>query len=222
MRILHHYWLHCACRTVRLVMGEKKLDFQMILQPWWERPRRLLELNPAADVPVLEEVEQIVISGERAICEYLDERYPRAPMFGSNPVQRAEVRRLLDWFDRKFDSEVASYFVAEKGIKRLLGQGDPDSTALRIGSKNLRTHMSYLAWLLDRRDWLAGDQLTLADWAAAGRLSSIDYFGDVAWNDYPGIKAWYISVKSRPAFRPLLQEQIPRIMSAPHYAEIDF
>ena len=82
--------------------------------------------------------------------------------------------------------------------------------------------MSYLEHLLAERDWLAGRRLSLADFAGAAHLSVIDYFGDVPWRDYPAVKTWYMTVKSRPCFRPLLADRWPGLAPAGHYDDLDF
>ena len=77
-------------------------------------------------------------------------------------------------------------------------------------------------WLLDHRRWLAGDVMTLADFAAAAHLSSLDYISDVDWNRSAVVKDWYAKIKSRPAFRSILADQIPGFRPPPHYADLDF
>jgi len=76
--------------------------------------------------------------------------------------------------------------------------------------------------LLVGRDWLAGDQLSYADLAAAAHLSAVDYLGDVPWNEDEAAKNWYARLKSRPSFRPLLADRIPGQPPVPHYADLDF
>ena len=71
-------------------------------------------------------------------------------------------------------------------------------------------------------NWLAGDDFSLADIAAAAHISCVDYLGDVPWSDYPGAHDWYARVKSRPSFRPLLADHIPGLPPPKHYADLDF
>jgi glutathione S-transferase len=86
----------------------------------------------------------------------------------------------------------------------------------------LRDHLDYIAHLADHRVWLAGDELSIADLAAAGHISAVDYFGDIPWADYPVAKSWYQRVKSRPSFRPLLADTIRGMAPGAHYADLDF
>lgn len=222
MLLLYHLWLSPFCRKVRLVLSEKKLDFEMKVQKVWERDDSYLALNPTGEVPLLIDEDGTRVAGSQPICEYLDEMYGDVSLIGQGAVARAEVRRLVEWFDRKFHDEVIVNLVDEKIIKRFLGQGEPNSRAILAGSRNLHTHLAYVEWLIDRRTWLAGEDMSLADLTAAAHLSCVDYLGDVPWDDHPYAKDWYARVKSRPCFRPILADRIPGAPPPPHYADLDF
>ncbi|KAF0113813.1 MAG: glutathione S-transferase [Rhodospirillaceae bacterium] len=223
MRTLFHIWLSPHCRKVRLALAEKKLEFDLVLERHWERRADFMLLNPAGDVPVLVEEDNVVVVDSAAICEYLEEVYPEVSLLGNGqPAARAEVRRLVAWFDGKFNREVTVNLVGEKIGKRLTGVGEPDSRAIRAGRANINTHLQYIAWLTERRRWLAGDSLSLADLAAAAHVSAVDYIGDVPWEEHQGAKDWYARIKSRPSFRPLLREQIPGALPPRHYEDLDF
>jgi glutathione S-transferase len=224
-RTLLHFPLDPASRQVRLALGEKRLPFKDEPVRYWERPAELLVLNASGLTPVLIEGdgrERLVLCESRAILDHLEETQPEPPLLGREPAERAEARRLLQWFDRKFDYEVGGFILHEKMEKRLLGLGAPDLASLRQGREALRAHLVYIEGLLAARDWLAGKRLSLADFAAAAHLSVIDYFGDVPWRDFPTVKTWYMKLKSRPCFRPLLADRWPGLAPAPHYDDLDF
>jgi len=220
-RTLFHFPLDPASRQVRLALGEKRLAFTEQAVRYWERPADLVAMNPSGLTPVMREGD-LVLCESRAILDHLEETYPEPPLLGREPAERAEARRLLQWFDRKFDYEVGGFLLHEKMEKRLLGLGAPDLASLRQGREALRSHLLYIGSLLGQRDWLAGQRLSMADFAAAAHLSVIDYFGDVPWNDFTGVKTWYMKLKSRPAFRPLLADRWPGLAPAPHYDDLDF
>ena len=225
-RTLYHFPLDPFSREVRLVLGEKKLRFTLVEERYWERPERLAALNPSGLPPVLVEErpgERLVVCEARAILEYLDERYSDPPLLSNDDVaQRIETRRLLHWFDRKFDNEVNALILREKMERRLFGGGAPQLSVLREGRDALRIHLTYMETLLASRDWLAGSRLSLADFAGAANLSVIDYFGDVPWREFPGVKTWYMKLKSRPCFRPLLADRWPGLAPPGYYDDLDF
>lgn len=222
MRVLYHLWLSPRSRLVRLALLEKKIEFEAQVEPIWERRDAFLALNPAGEVPVLVEPGGIALSDAGAICEYLEETQPEPRLLGGSAFERAEIRRLVGWFDRKFNDEVAEGLVREKMTKRLLSGGEPDSRIIRAAKSNLKHHLDYIGHLADHRRWLGGDVLSLADLAAAAQLSAVDYLGDVPWDEHPVAKDWYARLKSRPSFRPLLADVIPGAPPPKHYANLDF
>ncbi len=225
MKTLHHLWLDPFCRKVRVALAEKNIPFELKSEPVWDRREAFLALNPAGEVPVLvedEDGERRVVAGHEAVCEYLEEVCREPVLIGETPAERAETRRLAAWFDRKFHAEVFQNLVGEKLTKRFLGLGQPDSAAIRAGLSNIRTHLDYIAYLMEARRWLAGDRLTFADLAAAAQLSVVDYIGDVPWDYNPEARDWYARIKSRPSFRALLADRIPGVPPSSHYADLDF
>lgn len=224
-RTLHHFSMDPASRQVRLALGEKRLPFTDVSVRYWERPEEFVALNPSGLTPVLVEVtdgRRLVLCESRAILDHLEEHATEPRLLPADPADRAETRRLLQWFDRKFDYEVGGFLLHEKMEKRLFGLGAPDLGALRHGREALRAHLIYLEGLLHERDWLAGRRLSLADFAAASHLSIIDYFGDMPWRDFPALRTWYMKLKSRPAFRPLLSDRCPGVAPSSHYDDLDF
>lgn len=221
MAKLYHVPLSPFCRKVRLSLAEKKIECELVEERYWEQDGDFLRRNPAAKVPVLK-IDGMTMAESAAICEYLEEVYPEVPLMPKDPVGRYEVRRLVGWFDDKFHNEVTSKLVYERVNKKVMGHGYPDSKNVKAGAQRIKYHLDYMAWLLDQRRWLAGDVMTLADFAAAAHLSSLDYISDVDWNRSEVVKDWYAKIKSRPAFRSILADQVPGFIPPQHYADLDF
>jgi glutathione S-transferase len=222
MRILHHLPLSPYSRKVRLALAEKRIPFELRLEKVWERREEFLALNPACTVPVFTDENGLTIVDSNAICEYLDEAYPDISLYGRTLAERAEVRRLVAWFDQKFGQEVTRNLIWERHLKRSLGLGNPEAAAIRAGYANLKEHIAYLGWLAESRAWLGGAFVSLADFAAAAHLSVLDYANDVDWGLNPAAKDWYARIKSRPAFRALLVERVSGMAPPDHYDNLDF
>jgi glutathione S-transferase len=152
-----------------------------------------------------------------------DEEEP-FPLLPGDRAQRAETRRLIDWFNGKFHREVTQELLQEKVYNRLQpgATATPDVDFLRAIRTNLRYHMSYISYLADHRRWLAGEELSFADLAAAAHLSSVDYLGEVPWEEYAVAKVWYARLKSRRAFRTILADRVAGSLPSAHYADLDF
>ena len=222
MRTLYHTPLSPFCRKIRLILREKGLEFALTEENFWERRLEFFALNPAGEVPVLMEQDDAIISGNYAITEYLESAYPQPNYLGEDRTEQAEVRRLVDWFDSKFDQEVTQNILFEKLFKALMDYGEPNSEAIRAGKKNILYHLDYIGYLTENQQWLAGDRLTLADLAAAAHLSALDYIGDVPWHHNARAKEWYALVKSRPSMRRILADRLPGHPPPPYYDNPDF
>jgi len=222
MRALYHLPLSPYARKVRLVLAEKRLPFELRLEKAWERRPEYLELNPAGTVPTMVEDNGLVIPDSNVICEYLDEAYPDSSLMGRTLEERIEVRRLAAWFDGKFAQEVTANLYGEKYLRRLTKRGNPDPAAIRTGFTALRYHLDYIGWLAETRKWLAGASLSMADFAAAAHLSTLDFLGEIDWAVSPQAKEWYARIKSRPSFRGILADRVPGTTPPEHYADLDF
>jgi len=222
MRTLLHLWLHPFSRKVRVALSEKKLDFELKIEKIWERRTEFLALNPAGDVPVLIEQDGTTLANSQVICEYLEEVYPEVNLLGHDPVQRAETRRLVSWFDVKFNKEVTDNIVGEKLMKQFLKMGEPHGPSVRAGHANIHYHLDYIGFLTEKRTWLAGDNFSLADISAAAHLSAVDYIGDVPWEEHQAAREWYAKVKSRESFKALLDDRIPGFDPVGDYEAVNF
>jgi glutathione S-transferase len=232
MLTLFHHPFCPHSRFIRLALGEYALDPDLAEERVWERREEFLLLNPAGHTPVMVAEGYPTIPGAGVIAEYLAEQYGPTEdgtgldLLGKRISERIEVRRLLAWFNEKFFTEVSHPLVTERVYKRHMrqqeGGGPPDTDIMRAARRNIRYHLAYIGWLAGQRDWLAGDNLSFADLAAAAHLSVIDYLGDVPWSENDHAKNWYARVKSRPSFRPLLAETSAALPPAPHYADLDF
>ncbi|MEM8985722.1 MAG: glutathione S-transferase family protein [Pseudomonadota bacterium] len=226
MRTLYHMPLDPFCRKIRLILGEKSLKTTLVEERPWEQRAEFCALNPAVAVPVLVDEDpagdEIALADSYAIAEYLEDVYGGGRVLPGASKARAEARRIAQWFDDKFEAEVNRFVLREKVDKRLKGLGSIDLEAFRRGLDNLRYHLDYVNWLAERRSFLAGERLTLADLAAAAHLSCTDYLDEIPWRDFPFAKDWYAKIKSRPSFRPLLADHVQGFPPPRHYADLDF
>jgi glutathione S-transferase len=230
MLTLFHHPVCPHSRFVRLSLGEYGLEVRLAEERVWERREAFMLLNPAGTTPVLVEEGAPAIPGASVIAEFLDETY--GERLGAHRLlprehsMRIEVRRLSSWFNDKLFDEVSGPLVRERFYKRHMtagqGGGAPDTDVLRAARNNIRYHLAYIGWLIGTRDWLAGEQMSYADLAAAAHISVADYMGDVPWNEDETAKNWYARVKSRPSFRPILAERLAGIAPSPTYADLDF
>jgi glutathione S-transferase len=220
---LYQFPLCPFSRKVRLALTEKAVPHDLVRVSPWIEDDNFTDLNPAGQTPVLvEESKGIVLIDSSAICEYFEETIDRVPMIPGTSANRAEIRRLINWFDGKLYHDAVAPLMTERMIKRLSTREPPDAGQLRKAMTAMDGHLDYLDYLLDHRRWLAGPVLTLADLAAAAHLSVADYLGGIDWRGHKQTVDWYAVMKSRPSFRPLLAERMEVISPPAYYDKPDF
>ena len=223
--VLYHFAFDPGSRAVRLALAEAKVPFTETHVRPWEDGCPVASLNPSGMPPVLQIAEagrSLTLCEPAAILGWLEDRSREPVLMPTDPVDRAETRRLVAWFDRRFTDEVNAVLLHERLEKAILKLGPPDARSLRQGREALRHHLGELEELLQGRDWLAGRRMTQSDLIAAAHFSVMDYFSEMPWASFPALKAWYVPIKSRPSFRPLLGDRFPGVAPPVHYADLDF
>ena len=222
--VLFHFPFDPGSRAARLALGEARIEWTEVLVRPWEADCPVGNLNPSGMPPVLQTVgpPALTLCEASAVLGWIEDTHKGPLLMPADAAERAEVRRLIAWFDRRFTDEVNAVLLHERMEKPLLRLGPPEARMLRAGREALKAHLTIFEALLAERDWLAGRRLSRADLVAAAHLSVLDYFGEISWAAWPGLKTWYMKLKSRPCFRPLLADRFPGVAPAPHYTDLDF
>lgn len=220
---LYQFPLCPFSRKVRLLLGEKGVGTELVRESPWARRDEFMDMNPAGQTPVMADPERgLLLVDSMAICEYFEETVEKSAMISGTAANRAEIRRLVTWFDTHFYADIVAPLLHERMIKRLVHRAAPDAKVLREAMKAALRHLDYTDYLLDHRNWLGGATMTLADLAAAAQISVADYLGGIDWKGHEGTAGWYRGFKSRPSFQPLLAERMEGIGPPAHYAVHDF
>lgn len=152
MPTLYHHPMSSASRFVRLILAEYGYQADLIEEQTWEKRRDFLALNPAGTLPVYVDDSMRALCGASVISEYLDETHGVLKrdrrLLAEDPFQRAEIRRLTEWFMQKMENDVTKPLARERVYKLQMtadqGGGAPDSKVLRTARANIRQHMRYL------------------------------------------------------------------------------
>ncbi|MEZ0494912.1 glutathione S-transferase family protein [Sphingomonas sp. IW22] len=223
MWLLYQFPLCPFSRKVRLLLAEKGVGYEPVRESPWLRRDEFLDMNPAGETPVMVHSERggRPMIDSMAICEYFEETVEKSAMLNGTAADRAEIRRLVTWFDVHFYRDITRPLLTERMEKRLVLRTSPDSGRLREAMKAAVAHLDYIDYLLDHRQWLAGATMSLADLAAAAQISVADYLGGIDWKSHEPSKRWYVGMKSRPSFRPLLAERMEVIAPHADYEKLD-
>lgn len=209
-------------RKVRLMLSEKGVGYEPVRESPWARRDEFLDMNPAGQTPVMVDADRgITLIDSAAICEFFEETVDKASMLNGTAADRAEIRRLVTWFDTQFFREITGPLLLERMEKRIVHRMPPDTRALRDAMKAAVEHLDYIDYLLDHRAWLGGATMSLADLAAAAQISVADYLGGIDWKTHKPAKRWYVGMKSRPSFRPLLAERMEGVAPPADYEKLD-
>ncbi|WP_380877209.1 glutathione S-transferase [Sphingomonas sp. DBB INV C78] len=220
---LYQFPLCPFSRKVRLLLGEKAVGYELVRESPWMQRDEFVDMNPAGQTPVMaDSAAGLILIDSSTICEYFEETIDKASMLPGTAANRAEIRRLVAWFDERMYSEVVAPLMHERMLKRIVHRMTPDAKALREAMKAANSHLDYVDYLLDHRRWIGGPVLSLADLTAAAHLSVADYLGGIDWRGHDRTKEWYAALKSRPSFRPLLSERMEIVSPPEHYDKVDF
>ncbi len=225
---MYRLYYHPICpfsRKVRAHLFAKEVDFELVQENFWERRKEFISMNAAGTIPILfDNSKAVVICGSDVIIEYIEEKHSESQNFlGDSSAKKAEARRIQNWFDEKFYHEVSKYILNERYFNRYLpDKKAPNSEILRVVRKNLNVHLNYIQYLLETRKYLACDQISVADYAAASHLSVLDYFGDINWQYHGVVKDWYSLIKSHKAFNQILKDRLPGVNPPQWYSQLDF
>jgi glutathione S-transferase len=214
MRRLFHLLLAPTSRLARLVLAEKRLACEY---PAAE--------DPSAHLPLLIEPEGTRREGLWAIIDHLEGTYTDWPLTPDEPDARAETLKWLDWAMGPFHEQVTQKIVFEKATQRFTGAAArrvPDMNVVRIGREALKSALDCIGVATETNGNLGSRDCSLGDLAVAAHLSTLDYFGEVPWAEFPLAAEWYLRIKSRPSFRTLLADRIPGQPPVSNYAELDF
>ena len=221
MITLYHYYLCPSSRYIRLILEEHKITYNTQLENYWKPQKNFLKLNPAGHLPVLVNNDNFPVIGANACVEYIKDLKLKPKLFVDDYREKAELNRLVHWFDVIFKKEVFDPIIYEKVFSRIVDNMTPNSDNIRAALNNLDFNIQYFNYLLNSKNYFIKDDLTYFDFLVAANLSILDYLGLLNFKSHENIKEWYSKIKSRPSFKTLLKDQIVGLNPHQNYQNID-
>ena len=165
-------------RKVRVVMAEKKLDYQFVLEDVWGADA-ISQSNPLGKVPCLVHEGGEAIFDSRVIVEYMDTRSPVSRLIPESSRERTEVRTWEALADGVLDAAILARLEAT-WVHRTPEQRSQAWIDRQLGK--VHACVSAMSTGLGDKPWCSGIHLTLADIAVGCALGYLDYrFPDIAW-----------------------------------------
>jgi glutathione S-transferase len=185
-------------RKVRVVMAEKKLDYQFEVEDPWASDA-LLKLNPLGKVPCLILEGREAVFDSRVIVEYLDTRSPVGRLIPETSRERTEVRTWEALADGVLDAAILARLELTWHGRSPEQRCTPwvDRQLSRIDSA-----LNAMGRALREQAWCSGLHLSLADIAVGCTLGYLDFrFPDIDWrSQHPNLKRLYDKLSARPSF----------------------
>jgi glutathione S-transferase len=190
-------------RRVRIFLAEKGVQVpyeQVDLLNGKNRSPEMLKKNPFGALPVLELDDGTCIAESVAICRYFDELHPEPALFGKGAKERA----LVEMWNRRMELEILGSVgrTAQNLSPFFKGRFEQFPDYGEASRKRTVERMSLLDQLLEGRNFIAGDNFTIADITA---FCAIDLAKQLVNMDRDpnnrNIARWYDSVNSRPSAR---------------------
>ena len=186
-------------RKVRIVMLEKKLDYQFVLEDVWAENSTMSLSNPLGKVPCLVMEAGEAIFDSRVIVEYLDTLSPVGKLIPAQGRERAEVKTWEALADGVMDAAVAARLEAT-WTGRSAGQRSDAWIARQIGK--IDTVLLAMNKGLGDKAYCNGVHFSLSDVAVGCALGYLDFrFPEIAWRQsHPGLAKLQDKLALRPSF----------------------
>jgi glutathione S-transferase len=183
-------------RKVRIVLAEKKIDCELVLDSPWVEGNQVAAVNPLGKIPVLVLDDESTLYDSRVIAEYLDTVAPNNRLIPASGRERISVKRWEALADGVLDAAVAAFLEA----KRADGERSPAWIDRQRGKVN--QGLKAMSDDLGANPWCHGSSLSLADIAIGCALGYVSFrLGDIRWREqYPNLAQLYEKLMQRPAF----------------------
>jgi glutathione S-transferase len=186
-------------RKVRVVMAEKKLDYQFVEEDVWGTDTTIMQSNPLGKVPCLVMEGGEALFDSRVIVEYLDTLSPVGKLIPAMGRERAEVKTWEALADGVNDALILARLEANWG-----GRTKAQRSQQWMDRQLSKAHASLKAMSqgLGEKPFCAGIYLSLADIAVGCALGYVDFrFKDIDWRTpYPNLAKLHEKLMQRPSF----------------------
>jgi len=185
-------------RKARVVLAEKKLDYQFELENVWAPETQIASSNPLGKVPCLVMEDGSTMYDSRVIAEYLDTLTPVCKLLPANSRDRANVKVWEALADGVLDAAVLAYL---ERTWRPAGQQSQAWFDRQMGK--VHAGLAVMSENLGEQPFCMGIHYTLADVAVGCTLGWLSFrFPNIAWRDtYPNLARLFDKLSERPSFK---------------------
>lgn len=184
-------------RKARIVLSEKKMDYEFVLNDVWSAATDIEQSNPLGKVPVLVLDDNTCIYDSRVIVEYLDARAPIQRLIPENGRERTEVRVWEALADGMQDAAISMLLEGRRP------DGEKSQSWIARQARKVDAALASMSRSLGKNAWCYGRSFSLADVAVGSALGYLDFrFPENNWKKtYPNLRAHYEKLMERESFK---------------------
>jgi len=183
-------------RKVRIVLAEKKIDYEFAIDSPWLGDSQVHNVNPLGKIPVLVLDDETPLFDSRVIVEHIDNVTPNNKLFPAPNRERTDVKRWEALADGICDAAVSAFLEG----KRPDSQQSFDWIARQHGK--IARSLEFMAEELGEKSYCQGTHISLADIAVGTALGYLCFrFPHVGWQEtHPNLAKLYAKLMLRPSF----------------------
>lgn len=184
-------------RKARIVLAEKKIDYQLVLEDVWAPSTTIHQFNPLGKVPCLVMDDGEAVFDSRVICEYVDTLSPVGKLIPQPGRERIEVRCWEALADGILDAAV---LIRVEGTQR--AQEHRVESWVTRQQRKIDEGLVAMSQGLSGNAWCTGNHYSLADIALGCALGYLDFrFAQLDWRDkHPNLEKHFSKLSQRPSF----------------------
>ena len=182
-------------RKVRIVLAEKKIEYDFVIDSPWLEGSKVPSINPLGKIPALVLDDDTPLFDSRVIVEYIDSVTPNNKLIPAPSRERTEVKRWEAVADGICDAAAAIFLEA----KRPKAQQSEDWIVRQRGK--IMRGLEFMAEELGEKPFCMGTHLSLADIAVGAALGYLCFrFADIDWQAaHPNLGRLYAKLMQRPS-----------------------
>ena len=183
-------------RKVRIVLAEKKIDYEFLIESPWTADSKVPDINPLGKIPVLVLDDETPLFDSRVIVEYVDNASPNNKLFPGTNRERMEVKRWEALADGVLDAAIAA--MLER--KRPANEHSPEWITRQLAKVDRA--LSFMARELGDQAYCMGTHISLADIAVGTALGYLCFrFPEIDWQErHANLAKLYGKLMQRPSF----------------------
>lgn len=222
MNCILYYYMFCGySRTIRFLMEENSVDFDISHQTPWNMSKECSAFCKIHNYPTIFDGHRS-IECRSAIIEYLNIKYCKNTLFPKDLQARLDVLQSCDWVEDNI-SLLCKQIVEERLHAVFVHKKSVDTIKINRVLDILHINISKMTHMIDKNNgYIVNGSISMADILAASFLSTIDYFGYIQWSSLYDLKTWYLKIKSRRNFYKLYDDVLKNLQPSRFYNLLDF